>query len=257
MKNIFEIYKDIRWTEECDFVKIFVEYEGRRLSLIELLKMWETPFVKPTPESELFQVGHNGKVYRVKPLLPGQYHWNTAFAIYRELVLKPNFHAPYRTVLECTCLNQGCWPFCVFTKETKNQVKWTKYLQPHRNQKSLAGFWDYSIYPPLVFDKQQYYDELQPMKPIYEEWAKRQAEWNATHPSMTVGEACKLSKNEILTILQTRFSEIPKKIENTISNIPSSIVLDKLVSHAKTCQSLDEFSEILRNGVIFRNYHEK
>jgi hypothetical protein len=231
---IFELYRGKRWSEECVFVKIYVEYNKQRIQLIDLLKIWETPFVVP-------------------PQLPGHYHWNTAFAIYRELVVCPeimidsSIRGDYRTVLVCDCLNEGCWPFCVIAKETKNQVMWTKYLQPHRNKKSFAGFWDYSKYPPLVFDKQQYYDELQPLKPIYEEWAKRQAEWEASHPPMTAAEACKLSKSEILVTLRSRFSEIPKEIETAIDNITSPGILDLgLLPRAKTCLSLDEFAERLK-----------
>jgi hypothetical protein len=228
---IFELYRGKRWSEECVFVKIYVEYNKQRIQLIDLLKIWEAPFV-------------------VLPQKPGHYHWNTAFALYRELMVKPICDLPYHSVLECDCLNEGCWPFRVVVEETNDTIIWKDYLQPHRDKDSLAGFWDYSIYPPLIFDKQQYYDELQQMKPIYEEWAKRQAKWETTHPVMTDTEFREFAKGEILVTLQSRFSEISKEIETEINNIISIIpfaVIDlELVPRAKTCLSLDEFAEKLK-----------
>ncbi|MDR3197131.1 MAG: hypothetical protein LBU34_04610, partial [Planctomycetaceae bacterium] len=160
MQKIFEIYSGKFDEQPCDFVKIYVTWKDIKGSLINLLKIWEAPFAK-------------------YPNRPGAYHWKRAATLYRELMVDP-CSFPYRTVLDCTCLNEGCWPFQVIVEETENQVLWTKFLQPHRDRDSYADeFWDYSRYPSLVFNKQQYYAELQLLKPIYEEWAKRQSEWEA------------------------------------------------------------------------------
>ncbi|MDR0610083.1 MAG: hypothetical protein LBG58_08240, partial [Planctomycetaceae bacterium] len=143
MQKIFEIYQEEINGELCDFVKIYVTWENRIFSLIDLLKIWEIPFAK----------------YSYKP---GDYHWVTPKWLYDELMVAP-ISFPYRTVLECTCLIPGCWPFQVIAEETDDQVLWKKFLQPHRGKNSYANeFWDYSRYPPLVFNKQQYYEELQP-----------------------------------------------------------------------------------------------
>jgi hypothetical protein len=159
-------------------------------------------------------------------------------------MVQPICDLPYHSVLECECLNEGCWSFRVIVEETNDTIIWKNYLQPHRDQNSLAGFWDYSIYPPLVFDKQQYYTELQLLKPIYEEWVKRQAEWEATRSVMTDTE---FVKGEILVTLRSRFSEIPKEIETEINSITSHGILDLgLLPRAKTCLSLDEFVERLK-----------
>jgi hypothetical protein len=226
MQKIFEIYQEEHNGKLCNFVKIYVTWKNQTFSLIDLLKIWETPFAK-------------------YPNSPGDYHWVTPEWLYGELMVTPSSF-PYRTVLACEDLNPGCWPFQVITEETEDQVWWTKFLQPHRDRGSLAGFWDYSRYSPLIFNKEQYYKELQPMKSAYEKWAKWHAEWVTSHPSITATEACKLSKNEILVTLRSRFFEIPKEIETAINNITSLGILDlSLLPRAKTCLSLDEFVERL------------
>jgi hypothetical protein len=159
MQKIFETYQEEFEGRCLSFVKIYVMWKNEILSLIDLLKIWEKPFTKPVGGPR-----------------PGAYYWIPPAALYGELMVEPDSRN-YRTVLECECGCSGCWPFQVVAEATKEQVIWTKYLQPHRNKKSLGGFWDYSIYPPLIFDKQQYYDELQPMKPIYEEWTKQKKKY--------------------------------------------------------------------------------
>ena len=54
------------------------------------------------------------------------------------------------------------------------------------------------------------------------------------------------AKGKVLAILEVRFNKIPKEIEKAIRSMVDLIALESLVEHAKTCQSLDEFSEAFR-----------
>ncbi len=149
---IFETYYD---DSSCSyqkghFVRIFVELADERWSLIDILKKWETCFDKKTA---------------------GGYTWLPLPALFDELAIKTRHRPFFREVLACGgCGLSGCWPFLIQTRETDDLVIWTNYRQPHRNKFSLGGFWDYSHYPPIVFDKKQYYAELESMRPLYDEY---------------------------------------------------------------------------------------
>ena len=151
----------------CDCVKIFVQLDRQRRLLIEVLKEWEASF---DTERET-QSG-------VEISLAGSYTWLPLPCIYEDLLLKARRQPFFRDVLTCgACGLPGpCWPFRVQVRETDDLVIWTNYRQPHRNKYSLGGYWDYSQYPPLVFDKQQYYAELETMRPAYEQYLAKRAE---------------------------------------------------------------------------------
>lgn len=149
--KIFELYDDSDGTNKCKFVKIYVSVDNRRIELIDLLKIWEKPFAVPPNE-------------------PGDYSWIPVHFLYEDLILEPRIHPPYRRLLRCSCRNECCWPFLVMVEEQEKKIVWKNYLQPYRDRDSPAGFWDYSIYPELSFDKDQYYSELMPMKEYYDKW---------------------------------------------------------------------------------------
>jgi hypothetical protein len=50
----------------------------------------------------------------------------------------------------------------------------------------------------------------------------------------------------IMTILRTRFSEVPKGIENAIRQMTDSIALESLTVHALHSKTLDEFATALQ-----------
>ena len=58
---------------------------------------------------------------------------------------------------------------------------------------------------------------------------------------VAVGEA----RGKVLTILETRFRKVPKRIENAIRQMNDTIALKSWAEHAATCRSLDEFEKAL------------
>lgn len=136
---IFETYFDEY--AETELVRIFVRWNGRNYPLVNLLKIWEASFVDPGQE-------------------PGQYDWLSAKQLQKELTDETGRIRPFRRVLDCTCHCEGCWPFFIEQFEKDDLIVWKNFRQPFRNKYSLAGFWDYSIYPPLVFDKKRFFEEL-------------------------------------------------------------------------------------------------
>ena len=52
-------------------------------------------------------------------------------------------------------------------------------------------------------------------------------------------------RGKVLAILEVRFNKVPKEIVNTIRSMTDPVALESLVEHAKSCVSLDEFSEAL------------
>ena len=64
-----------------------------------------------------------------------------------------------------------------------------------------------------------------------------------------IGEArgeAKAGRNMVLTVLRARFKKVPKEVERAISTISDPIALESWAAQAATCQSLDEFAEVLR-----------
>ncbi|MDR3197421.1 MAG: Rpn family recombination-promoting nuclease/putative transposase [Planctomycetaceae bacterium] len=49
------------------------------------------------------------------------------------------------------------------------------------------------------------------------------------------------SQDLVLTVLQTRFKRVPKKIEGSLKRISNAVTLKSLVAKASVCQTLDEF----------------
>ena len=58
---------------------------------------------------------------------------------------------------------------------------------------------------------------------------------------MAIGEA----RGKVLTILETRFKKVPKRVENTILQMNDTIALNSWAEHAATCQSMGEFEKAL------------
>ena len=54
------------------------------------------------------------------------------------------------------------------------------------------------------------------------------------------------ARGKVLAILEVRFIKIPQEIEKAIRSMVDLIVLEPLVERAKTCKSLDEFTEALK-----------
>jgi hypothetical protein len=58
------------------------------------------------------------------------------------------------SVLECACGCEGCWPLLVRITVTDEEVVWSDFQQPHRDN------WIYPAGLRLVFDRIQYEREL-------------------------------------------------------------------------------------------------
>ena len=156
---IFERYVK-KEGQRYEFVKIFVDYEGKRISLTDLLKIWEQPFVEKERA--------------------GNYGWLIAPQLYEALVVEVRERIPFHKILACfSCGDTMCWPFRIQIVETPKSVIWTNYRQPHHNKYSLGGYWDYTVYPPLVFEKKRYYEELEPLQPAYEKYKGIMDRWTA------------------------------------------------------------------------------
>jgi len=53
-------------------------------------------------------------------------------------------------VLGCSCGEVGCWPLYAAVHVTATEVRWSAFEQPHRPDRSYAGF------GPFTFDRRQY-----------------------------------------------------------------------------------------------------
>ena len=62
---------------------------------------------------------------------------------------------------------------------------------------------------------------------------------------VAIGEV-KWKAEAVLTILRTRFHQIPKDVEKAIRQMTDPIALDSWIAHATTCQSMDEFAKALK-----------
>ena len=156
---IFEVfYYDEEKYRQGNCVKIFVELDGQRRSFIDVLKEWETPF---------------------HAKLAGDYFWSSVITTYEELVVRKRRMPFFRELLVCGgCGEFGCSYIRFQVRETDDLVIWTNFHHPYRDKYSPGGYWDYSNYPPLIFDKQQYYAELETMRPAYEQHIARRIERN-------------------------------------------------------------------------------
>jgi len=69
-----------------------------------------------------------------------------------------------KRILECECGCDGCWPLLAKVQMDEEKVLWTNFEQPHRGQESET-YWDYSKFGPFEFDKVQYLNEIEKLKP--------------------------------------------------------------------------------------------
>ncbi|MCL2304472.1 MAG: Rpn family recombination-promoting nuclease/putative transposase [Planctomycetaceae bacterium] len=60
------------------------------------------------------------------------------------------------------------------------------------------------------------------------------------------GEARGIARGTVLTFLRARFKSVPKDIEEAVRVMMDLTALESLAVHAETCESLDEFSEVLK-----------
>ena len=62
-------------------------------------------------------------------------------------------------LLGCECGAVGCWPLLCKISLQGNEVIWSEFEQPHRDDD-----WDYSAFEGFVFEKQQYLKAIDAMK---------------------------------------------------------------------------------------------
>ncbi|TCZ79361.1 hypothetical protein E0485_05735 [Paenibacillus albiflavus] len=63
-------------------------------------------------------------------------------------------------IMGCNCGEPGCWPILIKVIEEDEVIVWNEFEQPHRNEESASGHWDYSKFKPLRFNRKQYEEQL-------------------------------------------------------------------------------------------------
>lgn len=63
-------------------------------------------------------------------------------------------------VLGCNCGEPGCWPLIVRITEEDEVIIWSEFEQPFRDEESAGGYWDYTNFKSLEFNKQLYEEQL-------------------------------------------------------------------------------------------------
>jgi len=61
-----------------------------------------------------------------------------------------------------------------------------------------------------------------------------------------IGEARGEARGKVLTFLQTRFRKVPWDVEQAVRSMVDLTALESLATYAETCQSLEEFAEVLK-----------
>ena len=59
-------------------------------------------------------------------------------------------------------------------------------------------------------------------------------------------EKIETGRNYVLTVLRARFKRVPKEVERAILAMNDTVSLESWAAQAATCQSMDEFAEMLR-----------
>lgn len=69
-------------------------------------------------------------------------------------------------ILNCVCGVEGCWPLIAKITIHENTVVWSNFHQPWRFNQKIKKFknWDYSGFKDFIFDKKQYFDELETLE---------------------------------------------------------------------------------------------
>lgn len=132
---------------ECDILGIFIN----GTHFIQMLQQYETQF-----ESEIAG-GYEGLTVDSFSSLErhflGQLDENDYY-----------FRDGKIQLLGCNCGIPECWPMLVHITALENTVIWSDFEQPYRSIDSPGGYWDYSKFKPLQFDREQYTNELQILK---------------------------------------------------------------------------------------------
>lgn len=127
-------------------------------SLIDLVRPVELPF--RTIE------GH--------PERAGDYGWVHPFAC--EIFVAPD--EPETHLLGCTCGEADCWPLMGHIEKTTTTVRWHSFYNPFRLAKNLRTTpredgrifipWDHAALGPFEFDRKQYQQAIDAVRPIYD-----------------------------------------------------------------------------------------
>lgn len=121
-------------------------------NLIDLLKIYELPFAK----KEGFEN------------IAGGYDGISAETLLIHLTNPNEFDIDENgkvSILECECGCDGCWPMKTKIIELKDKIIWTDFEQPNRTIGS-HNFWDYTNFGQFTFDKNNYYEQLDKLKQI-------------------------------------------------------------------------------------------
>ncbi|MBU5351149.1 hypothetical protein KQI74_02585 [Paenibacillus barcinonensis] len=129
--------------QEASVISIYVNDE----SLIERMKRYEAQF---EPEiAGLYEGLNTDLVDHIEAHFTGRLQEDDIF----------NYEGK-TLVLGCNCGLPGCWPLLVKITETGDSIIWSHFEQPHRTEDSAGGYWDYSNFPPLHFQKREYIEQL-------------------------------------------------------------------------------------------------
>jgi hypothetical protein len=132
---------------KCDIISIFVD----NVNLIQLLKQYEVQFDRKIAG------GYEGlaanSIYNLEKHFLGQLDENDLYNVEGKVIL-----------LDCNCGTPECWPMLVHITALEDHIVWSDFEQPHRREDSPGGYWDYSNFKALQFDRGQYMRELQSLK---------------------------------------------------------------------------------------------
>lgn len=132
---------------ECNIVSIFIN----DVHLIQLLKQYEAQFDRKIAG------GYEGiaanSIFNLEKHFLGQLDENDLYNVEGKVIL-----------LDCNCGTPECWPMLVHITALEDRIVWSDFEQPHRRVDSLGGYWNYSNFKSLQFDREQYMSELQSLK---------------------------------------------------------------------------------------------
>ena len=84
-------------------------------------------------------------------------------------------------------------------------------------------------------------------EPGMQELERRRKLWRLEyHSGLTAAKEEGEARGTVLTALRVRFKKVPKGIEKAVRAMVDLTALKSLAVHAETCQSLEEFAEVLK-----------
>jgi hypothetical protein len=137
MASLFEV--ELTAPNEWGARMALIRVDGR--PLIELIAEIEAPIAAGAGQPDL--AGKYGYLNAADVIYPSRHLLGQA--------ARPLLEYGHKvSVLECECRCEGCWPLLARITVTDDEVVWSDFRQPHRDN------WVYPADLRLVFDRRQY-----------------------------------------------------------------------------------------------------